>query len=263
MTYKKFAIDLAKKAGKIMRAHFVLGMDKTIKKDGTPVTKADLAINKLVIDSVKKYFPTHGVLGEEQSNVISGCEYTWVCDPIDGTIPFSRGMPTCMFSLALTQNGRPILGVAYDPFLKRMFFAEEGKGAFLNGKHIKVSGQGKLKGSYVSYSVWKMTTYPMPELMNDLVFKNDVNVFPIGSVVYNGMLLAAGQLDGIVFAYNTGHDVAAIKIIVEEAGGKVTDFYGNDQRYDSEDIKGCLISNGAMHNQLLKIIKAHLRSKKI
>lgn len=240
-----------------MRANFVLGMNKTNKKDGTPVTKADLAINKMVVDLVKKYFSTHGVLGEEQSNIIANSEYTWVCDPIDGTIPFSRGMPTCMFSLALTRNGKSVLGVAYDPFLNRMFYAEAGKGAFLNGKRINVSVHGKLKGAFISHGIWKMERYSMPGLMNDFVFKKDVNIFPIGSVVYNSMLLAVGQLDGILFNYHTAHDVAAIKIVVEEAGGKVTDLYGNEQRYDREDIKGCLISNGALHKDLLKIIKKH------
>jgi myo-inositol-1(or 4)-monophosphatase len=258
MTYKDFAISLAKQAGKVMRANFNIGMEKTIKKDGTPVTKTDLAINKMVVDQVKKHFPTHGVLGEEQSNIIDGSEFTWVCDPVDGTIPFSRGMPTCMFSLALTHNGKSILGVAYDPFLDRIFFAEEDKGAFLNGKRIHVSKQAKLRESFVSYSIWRTSTYPMPNLMNDFVFKQGVNVFPIGSVVYNGMLLAAGELDGIIFSYITAHDVAAIKIIAEEAGGKVTDMFGNDQRYDRE-IKGCVISNGALHKDLLKIIKRHLK----
>ena len=114
-------------------------MDKTIKKDGSPVTKTDLAINKLVIDRVKKYFPSHGVLGEEQSNYVEKADYVWVCDPVDGTIPFSRGMPTCMFSLGLTFKGKPILGVGYDPFIDRLIFAELGKGAFLNGKKIHVS----------------------------------------------------------------------------------------------------------------------------
>jgi fructose-1,6-bisphosphatase/inositol monophosphatase family enzyme len=260
MTYKKFALDLAKQAGKVMLANFVLGMNKTIKKDGTPVTKADLAINKMVVDSVKKYFPTHGVLGEEQSNIISGSKYTWVCDPVDGTIPFSHGMPTCMFSLALTLNGKPILGVAYDPFLDRMFFAELGKGAFLKGKRIKVSGHEKLKGAFVSDGLWKMEKYYMPNLVHDFIFKKDVNIFPMGSVVYNGMLLAAGQLDGILFNSNTAHDVAAVKIIVEEAGGKVTDFFGKEQRYDRENIKGCVITNGLLHKDLLKVIRRHINS---
>jgi fructose-1,6-bisphosphatase/inositol monophosphatase family enzyme len=256
MTYKQFSIDLAKQAGKIIRANFTLGMSRTIKKDGSPVTKTDLAINKLVVDQVKKYFPSHGVLGEEQSNLIENADYVWVCDPVDGTIPFSRGMPTCMFSLGLTYKGKSILGVGYDPFMDRMIFAETGKGAFLNGKKIHVSKQRTLDSSFVSICFWKNAKFLMPDLVNDLTFKQNVNNFPIGSIVYNAMLLAAGELDGIIFPHDTAHDVAAIKVIVEEAGGKVTDLDGKEQRYD-RPINGCLISNGILHNNLLKIIKKH------
>jgi myo-inositol-1(or 4)-monophosphatase len=259
MTYKKFAMDLAKQAGKVMLANFNFGMKKVIKEDGSPVTKTDLAINKMVVERVKKHFPTHGVLGEEQSNLIANSEYTWVCDPVDGTIPFSRGMPTCAFSLALTRNGEPVLGVAFDPFLNRMFFAEKNKGAFFNGKRVHVSGRRGLRDSFIAYHTWKQAKFQMRNLSDDLIFKHDVCIFPIGSVVYDSMLLAAGELDGAIFPHNTAHDVAAVKIIVEEAGGKVTDLYGNEQRYDSENIKGCAISNGVLHKDLLKVIKKHIK----
>lgn len=258
MTYKKFATNIAREAGKIIRKNFSLGMNRIIKKDGSPVTKTDLAINKLVVDQVKKYFPDHGVLGEEQSNYVEGADYVWVCDPVDGTIPFSHGMPTCMFSLGLTFKGKPILGVGYDPFMDRLIFAELGKGAFLNNKKILVSKQRTLKGSYVSICFWRSAKFPMPDLVNDLTFKEGSDNFPIGSIVYNAMLLAAGEIDGIIFPHNTAHDVAAIKVIVEEAGGKVTDLDGDEQRYD-RPIKGCVISNGVLHQKLLAVLKKHRR----
>lgn len=171
MTYKNFAIGLAKKAGKIIRANFVLGMAKQIKKDGSPVTKTDLAINSMVIRDVEKHYPGHAILGEEESHPIKGAEYVWVCDPVDGTIPFSKGVPTCMFSLALTHRGLPILGVAYDAFMDRMFFAEKGKGAFLNGKRVHVSGHKTPKGANIATEFWASMKFRMPGLEEDLVFK--------------------------------------------------------------------------------------------
>lgn len=258
MQHKDFAIDLAKKAGGIIRKNFVLGMDKELKSDGSPVTKTDLAINKMVIDAVQNNFPGHGVLGEEQSNIIENSEYTWVCDPVDGTIPFSHGMPTCCFSLALTHNGESILGVALDPFMDRMVVAEKGKGAFLNGQKIYVSKHKELKGAFISYDVWQTMKYPMPNFIGDLVFQKNARHWPCGSCVYDGLLLAAGQLDAQIFPHNTAHDVAAMKIIIEEAGGKVTDFWGNEQRYD-RPVKGCISSNGLIHRELLDVVQAHLK----
>jgi len=261
MTYKNFAINLAKQAGKIMRKNFALGMKKKIKGDGSPVTVTDLAINSLVIKQVKKYFPEHAVMGEEESYERVNAQDVWLCDPVDGTIPFSKGMPTFMFLLGLVHKGDPILGVAYDPIMDRMFFAEKSKGAFLNGKKIHVSKQSVLKGSYISQpGAWPSQHYPMPGLVEELAFKYASQPFGVHSIGYNACLLAAGQIDGAIFAHHTAHDVAATKIIIEEAGGKVTDIYGHEQRYD-RPITGCVMSNGIMHKQLLSLVKQHLKKK--
>ena len=256
--YKKLAIDLAKKAGGIIRRNFVLGMSRQIKKDGSPVTKTDLAINRMVIEAVKKDFPGHRVIGEEENHHIKNAKYAWVCDPIDGTIPFSHGMPTCCFSLALVRNGVPILGVAYDPFGKRMVVAEKGKGAFLNGKRIHVSKYRQLKGAYLGHCLWSRMQYPMKGFVDDIVFNYKMQYFPEGSIVYAAVLLAAGEIEAITFPHHTAHDVAAIKVIVEEAGGKVTDLWGREQRYD-RPLKGALISNGVLHKKLLKIVRKYLK----
>src|SRR3990167_6073867 len=138
MSYKDFAINLAYKAGERMRKDFTLGMKKEWKKDKTPVTVTDTVINRMVIDAIEKEYPSHSILGEEE-NKMKESEYVWVCDPIDGTVPFAHGFPIFAFSLALVKNGAPILGVIYDPMLDRLVYAEKGKGAFLNSKPIKVS----------------------------------------------------------------------------------------------------------------------------
>lgn len=97
MTYKNFSITLAKKAGKIIRDNFSAGMAKDWKDDGSPVTKTDTKVNKLVIDSVKKYFPAHDVLGEEESYRPNNSKFLWVCDPVDGTMPFSMAFQLAFF----------------------------------------------------------------------------------------------------------------------------------------------------------------------
>ena len=244
MTYKNFAINLAKQAGKIMRANFGAAMEKEWKSNDTPVTKTDTSINRMVINGVKKYYPTHGVLGEEESYNSKGKEYLWVCDPVDGTVPFSHGSPTFVFSLALVKDGKPILGVIYDPIMGRMYIAEKGKGAFLNGKKISVNKLG-LRHSVAYWDaralskLWKK--YPKVFWLN------------LYSVCYESMMVASGYAVATVYLYSFAHDIAAVKIIVEEAGGKVTDRDGKEQRYDGP-INGALITNGKVHKELLRMI---------
>jgi myo-inositol-1(or 4)-monophosphatase len=248
MTHKNFAIGLAKKAGRIMLAHFGLGMSKKWKKDNTPLTATDIAINKLVITEIKKAFLKHSLLGEEESN-LQKSEFIWVCDPIDGTIPFSHGYPAFMFSLALTRSGKSILGVMYDPILNRMFFAEKGKGAFLNGKRIKVSRVKNLKNTMINLD----TDVRLIKLRNKLIEKGVYTTTFYGAT-YGSALVACGEFVAGIYEYDKPWDGAAVKVIVEEAGGKVTDTSGKQQRWDRE-INGFVATNGLVHEELLKIIR--------
>jgi myo-inositol-1(or 4)-monophosphatase len=230
-------------------------MKKEWKEDNSPVTVTDTTINRIVIDTIVKKFPGHAILGEEESLIIDS-EYMWVCDPVDGTIPFSHGIPISTFSLALTQNGESIVGVTYDPFMDRMFYAEKGKGAFINNHQISVSESKSLKSSVLSIDKMKTSGYDTSESEEILIGKK-VKIFGLKSLVYCGMLVACGEFIGTVFGGTTPWDGAAIKIIIEEAGGKVTDLYGNDQRYDKA-IKGIIASNGFVHDELVSIIKKAL-----
>lgn len=259
--YKKFAIDFIKRAGQVMLEHFMLGVKKHIKPGLGPVTEADLAINRMLIAEVKERFPDHGVLGEEASNLQSaGSEYVWVCDPIDGTIMFARGIPISTSALALTRNGESILGVVYDPFCDRLYLAEKGQGATMNGKPIHVSQTAKLHGAEGVMEISAASKFDILDLPKLLKVREKANVAIFNSLVYTAVLMAAGQFDFIVFPRTGAHDAAAIKIIVEEAGGKVTDLFGDDQRYDHET-KGFVATNGKIHDQLLKVIKEVLRLK--
>src|SRR3989338_603407 len=210
--YKSFAIDLAYKAGALIKTNFYLGSKRTWKKDNTPVTETDFAVNKLVLDAVRKTYPDFGVLAEEESAMKDNAEYTWVCDPVDGTAPFSHGIPTFVFSLALTKNGESIMGVIYDPMCDRLLHAEKGRGAFLNGKRISVSKDTQIDTTkFIEAGGYSK----LPDLQRALAAEG-CRVMTFYSHVYAGMLVATGELVAAIYKGDKPWDAAAVKIIVEE-----------------------------------------------
>jgi len=249
--FKTFASQFALKAGEIIKKNFSLGMKKEWKEDNTPVTATDLMINSMLINEIAKEFPEHSVLAEEQSNIKNVSEYVWVCDPVDGTIPFSHGIPLCTFSLALVKNGEVILGVVNDPFSERLFVAEKGKGTLLNNKAIRVSTVSSLENAIGNCETFKRAKYNTAKLADYFAMSN-VKLMTLVSIIYPSALVAAGELDFTIFPHTTSWDAASVKIIVEEAGGKVTDIFGNEQRYD-KDINGFIASNGILHDQLTNL----------
>lgn len=253
--YLEFAKGLALRAGKIMLKHFAVGVAFTSKADTSRLTIADTAVNRMVIEEVDKQFPDHGVRGEEESSQQDHHKMVWVCDPIDGTLPYSHGIPTNMFSLALVQDGLPIVGVTYDPYLKRLYSADKGKGAYLNDQLIKVSTSGLRANQSISGASDRNLLYPPG--VYAACYDRQLQFFSHKSCVYSSMLVASGQFIGQVYGGQHSHDVAAVKVIVEEAGGKVTDLRGQQQRYNGP-VYGALISNGVAHNDLIELIKPHL-----
>lgn len=252
MEPEKFAINLAKKSGKIISGNFTLGMKKEWKDDESLVTATDKEINWLVESEVRKHFPNFGLLAEEGSFDEKN-KLLWVCDPVDGTIPFAHGCPNCVFSLALVRDGEPQLGVIFDPFLNRLFFASSGQGAFLNGQPIHVSSQTEMKNNAVGITIWRNARYDLRQF-NSLLVDSSAFIISSGSTAYMGMLVAGGEFAANVWPGKTPWDIAALKVIVKEAGGKVTDFFGHDQRYDTE-IRGSVASNGRIHDELIEMIK--------
>ncbi len=246
------AISLAKEAGSIMRRSQSSGMNTRLKADKTVVTDADIEINRRVISSVKRTFPDHDVLAEEESDLSRNSNKIWVCDPIDGTLPFTLGLRVSVFSLALVIDGMPVLGVVYDPFSDRLFSAVKGEGAFLNGKPIRVSKASEIAGAVIGISIFKNGIVDLAKVPGELV-ASGANMLNLGSTTAMGAMVAAGTLDANIFPGSKSHDTAALKVIVEEAGGRVTDIFGNEQRYD-RDIRGSVTSNGLLHDKLIEII---------
>lgn len=251
MDYMTFCKQLSLEAGELIRKGFAHSGTVQYKSDNTDVTEFDKRINKLVINRVKEHYPTHNVLGEEESFMENNSSFVWVVDPIDGTSNFIRGVPMVMFSLALVQDGNPIVACAYHPLFDEYFYTETGKPTTKNDKVIRVNDHSDLYHSSIA------TDGAMPRSLAKLDFIKmcaNCSVVIYKCAVYEGCLIAQGSLHGYVFVYDSAHDVAAIKLLVENAGGKVTDLEGNSQRYDRK-VNGCILSNGVLHDQLVTLVK--------
>jgi fructose-1,6-bisphosphatase/inositol monophosphatase family enzyme len=252
--YLEFAKRIAYHAGDVMKEYFYKDQGVEYKEDRTPVTVADKMINEYLIEEVKKTYPTHKVIGEELS-YSNDSEYAWVCDPIDGTSMFTRHVPVSVFSLALVIDGEPTIGVVYDPYLDEMYTAIKGEGAYCNGKKISVNNKhmGEL-GCSIDYCMWNKAKYDTLDIVKEI--RSSVKTCSSGSVAHGCMMLASGRVSGQIFP-GTSHgncDVAASKIIIEEAGGITSNFHGEKQRYD-EDIDGFVAANKEVYDELILKLK--------
>ena len=252
----EFAKQLASGAGKIMRRYFRSDdIGTTVKGDRTLVTLADTDINTMVIKEIKKTFPSHSVQGEEEVHYQANAPFTWVCDPVDGTQPFAKGIPVSTFSLALVNDqGRAVLGVVYDPFQNRLFEAVRNQGAMMNGVPIRVSDKQTLDGAFIEQELWineqEGVSFDDPK---DIFNKAGAKVTNYCSAVMLGCLVGEGTFDAMIFGQSKPEDIAALSVIVEESGGRVTTLNGKDQRYDKK-IYGAVVSNGYIHDQIIEVL---------
>ena len=251
------AKQLAAEAGAIMLQYFdSAAAQPKLKSDRTIVTKADTGINDLVIKRLAAETPDYSIHGEEASHTVEGSRYTWVCDPVDGTMPFAKSIPISTFSLALVNSrGESIVGVVYDPFQDRLYEATLGGGAFVNGRKIHVSTTDTLEGAFIDMELWinheEGVRFNDPR---DRLNKVGAKVTTLCSAVITGCFVAQGSYEAMVFGQTKPEDIAALAVIVSEAGGKVTDLFGHDQRYD-RSIKGAVVSNGLVHGSLVAVMK--------
>lgn len=255
--YLEFAKDIAKEAGKIMLKYFNIDNGASYKLDKSIVTLADKEINTYLIKKVKDEFPNHSVDGEEET--FGKSNYVWVCDPVDGTAMYARHIPIAVFSLALVVDGIPIVGVVYDVFTDSLYTATKGNGAFKNNSKIIVNDIPLNDMKSVShFDMWPNSSYNIYDVIKEL--GKETYFVGLGSIIRACMCVASGEFNLAIFPGTTHKncDIAAAKIIVEEAGGKVTDLFGNEQRYDTS-INGAIISNGRVHNQVVEITKKYLQ----
>ncbi len=258
--YLAFAKEIAMKAGEIMLKYFHEDNGSSYKGDRTIVTLADKEINSYLIQKVKENYPSHSVDGEEQSSGLS--DHVWVCDPVDGTAMYARHVPTAVFSLALVIDGVSVVGVVYDPFTDNLYSAAKGHGCYQNGKRITVNDYEITDmRSVINYDMWRNPPYDIYGVIEELT--KSCYVVSIGSVIRGCMCVASGDFTAAIFP-GTEHkncDIAASKIIVEEAGGIVTDLFGDEQRYDVS-INGALVANPKAYPVILKELQKQLINKK-
>ena len=248
-----FAVEIAREAGTVMKSHFMKDMKREFKTDHTIVTEVDKKINSMVIDAVRRAYPEHNILAEEYSPKAKNSEYTWVCDPIDGTMVYSKGIPMAVFSLALVENGRAIVGVIHDPFQDRMFSGSAGDGASVNGSRLSVSTDGSLKGATVGFAAWKNAQRDIRRAYDALIDRGS-SVLMLGSIAHMGAFVASGELSACIHPARMPYDTAAAKVLVTEAGGLVTSMSGRSLAYDKA-IEGAVMSNKLLHDKLVGLVR--------
>lgn len=259
--YLKTAIQAAQTAGQIHKKHYgrVRHIRFKSKNKLNLVTEVDQQCEKAVLSILKVRFPSHNFWGEESGQQKNRSDYTWLVDPLDGTTNYAHAYPFFCCSIALVRNGKPIVGVIYDALRDECFTAEKGHGAFLNGKRLKVSITKTLDESLVStgfaYAV-RETRYNLDNFRQFVLKAQGVR--RDGSAAMNLAYVAAGRFDGFWERGIQAWDMAAGILMVQEAGGKVTDITGKPFGLLGEN---ALASNGRIHGQIFRILKNGLDEK--
>ena len=228
---------------------------KTSYKEGINnlVTEADHASEAAILQVIKKKFPDHQVLAEESGEIIQDSNYKWIIDPIDGTINFAHGIPICCVVIAIEKDSEIIMSAVYAPLLNEFYFAEKRSGASLNDKKISVSSEPSvLKSCLVTgfpYTYLNKPNGPL-EVFGRFIRKG-IPVRRLGSAAIDLCWVADGRFDGFYEHKLEAWDSAAGFLIVEEAGGKVTDFTGKNFSPYQPHI---LATNGKIHEEMLSCI---------
>ena len=252
--YKETLIE-AVNAGADQLKHFFNEKFTIAHKEGVNnlVTEADFASDKAIRSVIKKAFPDHGIVSEESREKVSDSDYKWIIDPIDGTVNFANGIPLCCVSIGLQYKDEMLMGAVFNPNLNEFFFAEKGQGATLNDEKISVSSKTRLITSCLvtgfPYTYLEQEYGPI-EVFSKLIRKG-IPVRRLGSAAMDLCWVAAGRFDGFYEHELHAWDSAAGFLIVEEAGGKVTNLKGDPY---SPFQPGIIATNGKIHDELQMVI---------
>jgi myo-inositol-1(or 4)-monophosphatase len=215
------------------------------------VTEADRASERLVVERLRSHFPTHGIVAEEGGGQDGAGEYRWYVDPLDGTTNFAHGFPVYNVTLGLARAGQMICGVIYDPERQEMFTAERGSGAWLNNRRIRVSKAARLKDSLVAtgFPSYKRHQNVNVHFYYQLAMASH-GVRRAGSAAIDLAWVACGRLEAFwEFGLNPW-DMAAGMLLVEEAGGRVSDMHGEAAKIGAARL---LADNGGVHDEILAL----------
>lgn len=237
-----------KAAEEVIQRYYQQQFDVKLKADESPVTVADIEAEKAIKGVIASSFPDHGFFGEETGKENENADYLWLIDPIDGTKSFVREYPFFSTQIALMHKGELILGVSNAPVFGEMAWAERGKGAFLNDKPIKVSRIDRLSASTLSTGNLKtLAANPRGWAGLAQMVRGTSRIRGYGDF-YHYHLLAAGKIDAIVESDVNILDIAALSVIIEEAGGQLTQLDGKPIHLDTTTV---LATNGRLHDTVL------------
>ncbi len=241
------AVTAVKKAGKEILKKYNKKYKVFKKEDKSPVTEADILSQKIILKEIFEF--GYEVLSEEKEEPSFKSEKRWIIDPLDGTRDFLEKTGEFAIMIGLIERNKPVLGVVYLPAKDKLYRAFKGKGAFLNNSRIKVSEAKDLKNSRIVTSRFHLDK-------NTKDFLNETGVLAVraGSIGFKAGLIAEGKAEGyLTFSDKTCQwDTCAPQLILEEAGGKMTDLEGEDLEYKREikNLKGIIASNKLIHQQI-------------
>ena len=252
----KNIIRAVEKSGEIVLSYF--GKSLITQSKGAPlnfVTEADLQSEKNLIQAVKKEFPTYNIQSEEAGFIDNKSDYSFIMDPLDGTINLKKGIPYFSVTLALLKNDEAIFTVTNNPVTKQTFYALRGRGAYLNGRRIRVNKVKNFAETIASYSCgWQTPRSRARDLMKKLNRLGINRVLTNWAPVFDFCLLASGKIEAMICYNNELHDFVGGLLLVREAGGKITDYDGNPLKNDRANT--FLMTNGtSIHNKIINIFK--------
>jgi myo-inositol-1(or 4)-monophosphatase len=254
------ASAIAKEAGARLREFFAEGVETEYKGDVDIVTVADRTVEKLIRGRLAEAFPGHGVYGEEGTRERMEGEFRWYVDPLDGTTNFAHGFPQFCVSVGLEhrpeglesgKDGKLVAGVIFDPMRDELYTAERGRGAWLNGKQIRVSRIPDLAESLVATGFPSRKRHDNPNIhfYQEFTLRSH-GVRRAGSAALDLAYVAAGRIEAFWEFKLNPWDTAAGVLLIEEAGGRVTDFSGGPFQLNSDET---LASNGLIHEEMVSL----------
>ncbi|NKQ34936.1 MAG: inositol monophosphatase family protein [Chloroflexi bacterium] len=247
-TFLEFALEAAWEAGRITLGYFQTGMQVERKSDNTPLTLADQLAEQKLREMITRYWPDHGIVGEEYGRTEPNSRYTWTLDPIDGTKSFVCGVPTYANLLALLDGEQPVLGIINLPAINEMIYAARGEGCYWNGRRCHVSQVDQLKEAVVLTS--GLNYFGVKQAAWDRLV-NHTCIQRTWGDAYGYALVATGRADIMVDPAMYLWDAAPLPPIMEEAGGTLTDWQGNATIYSYETIG----TNGLLFDQVMALTK--------
>lgn len=250
---KKIAIDAAREAGIVLNESFQKTKTMSLKGKGDIVTDIDVQVEKIILDAIKSSFPDHNILSEEAGTIGGNSPYTWVVDPIDGTTNYYYGMNPYRVGICLLENKKPILNVLYNPTKNEMYMAQIGGGAFINDKRIMVNNNSDLKNSVVMFH---LSSKKEPRIKTLSILENIadgvMHMRMYGSSLAQMSYVAAGKFDVYFNISQKPWDILPASLLIQEAGGRVTDIKGGEITSDSTSV---VATNGKVHDQILKLLE--------